>query len=60
MLPPEAQRVIIAADPDEAVNARLAHAWLRWRAEGRTVQIATPNAAGDFNDVLRARDAGNG
>jgi phage/plasmid primase-like uncharacterized protein len=60
MLPPEARRVVIAADPDAAGRNAARAAWLRWRAEGRTVQIATPDAAGDFNDLLRAREAGNG
>ena len=60
MLPPEARHVVIAADPDEAGKRAARDAWLRWRAEGRNVQIATPDAAGDFNDLLRAREAGNG
>jgi putative DNA primase/helicase len=60
ILPPEARHVVIAADPDEAGQRAARDAWLRWRAEGRNVQIATPDAAGDFNDLLRAREAGNG
>jgi hypothetical protein len=30
----------------------------RWRAEGRVVKVALPDASGaDFNDLLRARAA---
>jgi hypothetical protein len=57
MLPPEARHVVIAADPDEAGKRAARDAWLRWRAEGRTVQIATPYGTGDFNDLLCAREA---
>jgi putative DNA primase/helicase len=56
-LPPEARRVVIAADPDTAGRTAARDAWMRWRAEGRSVQIATPDGAGDFNDLLRAREA---
>ncbi len=59
-LPPEALRVLIAADPDDAGRNAANAAWLRWRHEGRTVQIATPDGAGDFNDVLIAREAPHG
>ncbi|WP_431268681.1 toprim domain-containing protein [Dankookia sp. P2] len=54
--PPACPMVVIAADPDPA-GERAAHdAAHRWRGEGRTVRIATPDAAGsDFNDLLRAR-----
>jgi phage/plasmid primase-like uncharacterized protein len=54
-LPPEARRVVIAADPDVAGRTAARDAWLRWRTEGRTVQIATPDGDGDFNDLLRRR-----
>jgi putative DNA primase/helicase len=55
-LPPEAQRVVIAADPDEPGRAASRDAWRRWRAEGREVRIALPDdGTGDFNDLLRAR-----
>jgi putative DNA primase/helicase len=57
VLPPEAGRVVIAVDPDIAGRVAARDAWLRWRAEGREVQLATPNGMGDFNDLLRARDA---
>jgi putative DNA primase/helicase len=59
VLPPAARRVVIAADPDEAGRVAARDAWLRWRAEGRAVQIATPNGAGDFNDLLLAREGGH-
>jgi putative DNA primase/helicase len=58
VLPPEGRRVVISADPDETGRAAARDAWLRWRAEGRVVQIATPDGAGDFNDLLRTREAG--
>lgn len=59
VLPAEAGRVVIAADPDRAGRTAARDAWLRWRAEGRNVQIATPDSAGDFNDLLRQREAGH-
>ena len=52
VLPPEVLRVVIAADPDEAGSDAARDAWFRWTAEGRKVQIATPNGSGDFNDLL--------
>jgi putative DNA primase/helicase len=58
VLPPEARRVVIAADPDSAGGIAARDAWLRWRAEGRAVQIAVPDGAGDFNDLLRVREVG--
>jgi phage/plasmid primase-like uncharacterized protein len=57
VLPPEARRVIIAADPDPAARIAVRDASLRWRAEGRRVQIAMPDGSGDFNDLLRERGA---
>jgi putative DNA primase/helicase len=53
VLPPEAQRIVIAADPDRPGRIAARDAWLRWTAEGRSVRIAVPNGAGDFNDLLR-------
>ena len=53
LLPPEARSVVIAADPDEAGRAAARDAWLRWKAEGRDVRIATPAGKDDFNDLLR-------
>ena len=51
---------MIAADPDSAGQIAARDAWLRWHAEGRTVQIATPDGEGDdFNDVLRGREVGS-
>lgn len=57
VLPPEASRVVIAADPDPAGRTAARDAWLRWHGEGRAVQIATPDGSSDFNDLLRAREA---
>jgi phage/plasmid primase-like uncharacterized protein len=57
VLPPEAGCVVIAADPDAAGRVAARDAWLRWHAEGREVQIATPDGTGDFNDLLCARNA---
>ena len=57
LLPPKAVRMVIAADPDEAGREAARQAWLRWIDEGRSVQIAIPDGAGDFNDLLRAREA---
>ena len=57
LLPSEARRLVIAADPDRSGRNAARDAWLRWRAEGRTVQIATPDGIGDFNDLLCAREA---
>jgi putative DNA primase/helicase len=57
LLPPDARGIVIAADPDQAGRDAARDAWLRWTKEGRTVQIATPNGSGDFNDLLLA---GNG
>lgn len=53
VLPPEVKRLVIAADPDDTGRAAARDAWTRWTAEGREVRIAVPNAAGDFNDLLR-------
>jgi putative DNA primase/helicase len=58
VLPPEARRVVIAADPDDAGRTAAREAWLRWKAEDREVQIAMPDRESfDFNDLLRAREA---
>jgi putative DNA primase/helicase len=59
LLPSEAQLLVIAADPDRSGRNAARDAWLRWRAEGRAVQSATPNGEGDFNDLLRAREVGH-
>lgn len=56
LLPPEVRAVVIAADPDPAGRNAAAGASTRWQAEGRRVQIATPDVAGrDFNDLLQER-----
>jgi len=57
-LPPEVRTVTIAADNDAPGRQAARAAALRWRAEGRTVKVATPDKPGaDFNDLLRARGA---
>jgi hypothetical protein len=60
VLPPEVRHVIIAADPDDVGRDAARDAWLRWTAEGRTVEIATPNGLGDFNDLLLAEESRHG
>jgi hypothetical protein len=60
-LPPEARRVLIAADHDEAGRQCALAARDRWAAEGRAVRVKVPPVPGhDFNDVLlgRRRDVG--
>jgi putative DNA primase/helicase len=55
-LPAGVRRVTIAADPDVPGQRAAAQAAARWRAESRTVLIATPDTPGqDFNDVLQDR-----
>lgn len=58
LLPPEARKVVIAADPDHAGERAARTAAQRWAAEGRTVQIARPVGTGDFNDLLTAAPHG--
>jgi putative DNA primase/helicase len=60
VLPPEVSRVVIAADRDDAGRDAARDAWFRWTAEGRKVQIATPNGSGDFNDLLLVQGNGRG
>jgi len=58
VLPPGVRRVVVAADNDWSGTGQdaAAKAVRRWRAEGRTAEVATPDAPGqDFNDVLAAR-----
>lgn len=50
---PLAQEIIIAADSDPAGMTAAHYAAVRWSAEGRTVRIAAPTNAKDFNDLLR-------
>jgi putative DNA primase/helicase len=54
ILPPEARKIIIAADNDaNGVGQRDAErAAIRFRAEGRRVKICLPPVPGDFNDAL--------
>ncbi|MBK1658240.1 DUF7146 domain-containing protein [Paracraurococcus ruber] len=50
--------VVIAADPDPPGQHAAHAAARRWRVEGRSVRIATPDIPGfDFNDLLCARNA---
>jgi putative DNA primase/helicase len=60
VLPPEVRSVVIAADPDKAGVDAARTAWQRWTSEARAVRIATPDGLGDFNDLLRTREAVNG
>ena len=56
ILPPEVRAVTIAADRDGPGEEAAERAAARWRAEGRTVHIATPDGLGDdFNDILLRR-----
>jgi putative DNA primase/helicase len=60
ILPPEADKVLIAADNDANGRGQRAAraAALRWVREGRRVRIALPPAPGtDFNDLLRGQRA---
>lgn len=56
VLPPIVRSVVIAADHD-GPGRRAAHgAAARWRAEGRSLRIATPDRTGaDFNDLYGER-----
>lgn len=52
-LPVAVRSVVIASDNDGPGQRAAQDAAARWRAEGRTVRIATPDKPGqDFNDVL--------
>jgi hypothetical protein len=61
-LPPQIRTVIVAADNDQPGLTSARGAAARFRAEGRSVRLAIPEARGaDFNAVLtqrKARDAG--
>lgn len=54
VLPSEARRVCIATDPDLPGREASRAAWMRLRAGGRDVTIASPTGPGDFNDRLLA------
>jgi phage/plasmid primase-like uncharacterized protein len=55
ILPPEVRSIVIAADADPVGQNAAWRAAARWRAEGRTARVATPDQYPDFNDLLRAR-----
>ncbi len=59
-LPPDAGSLVLAADPDTTGRKAARDAWIRWRGEGREVRVALPDGAGDFNDLLRNREAAHG
>jgi hypothetical protein len=55
-LPPAVRRVVIAVDNDDAGREAALAAYDRWKAEGRSVQLAMPPVPGsDFNNVLIGR-----
>ncbi|MBU8544323.1 MULTISPECIES: DUF7146 domain-containing protein [Roseomonadaceae] len=55
-LPPEVREVVLAMDVDGPGRAAAAKAAVRWKAEGRKVQLAKPHREGqDFADVLAER-----
>jgi hypothetical protein len=59
ILPPQAKKILIAADNDEnGTGGRAAnHAARRWRREGRDVKIIMPPKVGfDWNDILLEKD----
>lgn len=59
VLPVELRTITIAADHDGPGQRAARDAAARWRLEGRTVRIATPDRPGaDFNDVLMERACG--
>ena len=59
ILPPEVQRVVIAADHDKPGIEAAEAAARRWKAEGRAVRIVRPDKPGDdFADVLAQRAGG--
>jgi putative DNA primase/helicase len=60
VLPPDVSRGVVAADPDDAGRGAARDAWIRWRAEGREVRIATPDGSGDFNELLQMRETAHG
>jgi hypothetical protein len=52
-LPDTVRDVIVLADGDPPGERAAQAAAIRWRAEGRSVRVATPPAGCDFNDLLR-------
>ena len=59
IIPPAVpSEIIIAADPDMVGQGEAWNAAQIWKAQGRTVRVATPDTTGqDFNDLWRARQA---
>jgi phage/plasmid primase-like uncharacterized protein len=54
VLPTTIRKVMIAADSDPAGEDAADAAWRRWRADGCTVRIVTPDIDNkDFNDIAR-------
>lgn len=55
--PPEARRIVIAADHDANGTGQRAaqHAALRFRQQGRSVRVCIPPVPGDYNDILACR-----
>ncbi|MFN6953780.1 MAG: toprim domain-containing protein [Acetobacteraceae bacterium] len=59
VLPGIVKAVVIAADPDPVGQREADAAGRRWQAEGRAVEIATPNDPNeDFNDMMTRHLAG--
>lgn len=57
VLPAVVTRVVIAVDNDRPGQDAAAAAAQRWRAEGRTVELALPDQPGtDFNDLVQAHE----
>lgn len=54
-LPDVVREVVILADGDDEGEAAARAAALRWKREGRRVQIARPPRGLDFNDMIRGR-----
>ena len=58
VLPAAVRRVVVAVDHDDVGLRHADAAALRWRGEGRVVQLAMPDLPGqDFNDLVQARAA---
>jgi len=60
VLPPVVRSVVIAVDPDPPGEAAAQEAAERWMAAGLQVRLARPTDGGDFNDLLRGREVGDG
>jgi hypothetical protein len=55
VLPPEVRSVLICADGDDPGEQAAKAATVRWRREGRRVQVTSAPKGYDFNDVLMGR-----